>query len=285
MSRNQMSRGESSLLYLYCILEPDTAATGLLSDGDVPGVEPQEPLFAIEGAKLVAAVSRVQRETFSEEGLNELLTDLPRLAPYAIRHEQAIRDLFHAAPALLPMTFGSVYLSNSRIRRMLAEHATDFRMRLDRLRGRQEWEMKVFQRPAALLAAAAASAAQRPEASRPNNVTDATPGPGKAYLLQRLQERWSVEEAGRMTAAMLRSIQARLATVSSATRIENSEGASADNIDLVCRLAVLVPSSRSGDLQTLTDDLQREFEPLGLSLELSGPWPAYSFVGGDDGAN
>ena len=272
-----MRRGEPHLLYAYCIFEPATEASDLLSQSRIPGVEPGEPLFAIETAGLAAAVSRVPQELFCEEGLNELLSDLPRLTPYAVRHEQATREIFNAARSLLPLTFGSIYLSTSRVRKLLTERAPEFRRKLDELRDQQEWEIKVFQRPAVLLAAAAAAGKARSSTS-----AGEAPGPGKAYLLQRLQERWSVEEAGRMTADMLRAIQSKLATVSTGTRIENSEGPTAETIDLVCRLALLVPALKRQDLLAVTEALRREYEPLGLALELNGPWPAYSFVGEDD---
>lgn len=270
-----MSQGDRHLFYVYCILERG-AATGELASGAIAGVEPEAPLFAIEAGGLVAATSRVPQEVFCEEALNELLTDLPRLTPYAVRHEKAIREIFDVAQTVLPLTFGSVYLSADRVRGMLTDRAPELRSRLERLRGRQEWEVKIFQRPAVLLAAAATAATNARHAASGDT------GPGRAYLLQRLQERWSVEEAGRMTAEMLRSIQSRLAGVSSATRIENAEGPTADDIELVCKVAALVPSSKTNDLMDVTNDLRQEYDPLGLSLELNGPWPAYSFVGDDN---
>jgi hypothetical protein len=78
---------------------------------------------------------------------------------------------------------------------------------------------------------------------------------------------------------MLRTIQSRLSEISAAARIENSEGATAETIDLVCRLALLVPTQKSERLLTVIDALRRDYDPLGLTMELNGPWPAYSFVG------
>jgi hypothetical protein len=269
-----MRSGERHLLYLYCIFDPTPEVSELLSQTRIPGVEQGEPLFAIETSGVAAAASRVPREQFCEDALNELLLDLPRLTPYAVRHEQAIREIFNSAQALIPLSFGSVYLSESGVRRMLIQHAPEFRNKLNDLREQQEWEIKVFQRPAVLLAAAAAAGGARSSTSDGEQ-----PGPGKAYLLRRLQERWSVAEAGRMTAEMLRTIQSRLSEISAAARIENSEGATAETIDLVCRLALLVPTQKSERLLTVIDALRRDYDPLGLTMELNGPWPAYSFVG------
>src|SRR3712207_7015484 len=49
--------------------------TTLFRSRCVPGLQPGEPLFAVEAEGLVGAVSRVPAATFDEEPLNALLTD------------------------------------------------------------------------------------------------------------------------------------------------------------------------------------------------------------------
>src|SRR5439155_16909931 len=83
----------SSLVYLYGIVEAGTPAHRLLKEQSIPGLDPGDPLFAVESAGLVAAVSLVSAEAFQEQPLHELVADLPRLASYAIRHEVAVGRL------------------------------------------------------------------------------------------------------------------------------------------------------------------------------------------------
>lgn len=204
------------LIYLYAVAEDATAAHRLLASRTVPGVAPHEPLFPLEAAGLVAAVSRVPAATFAEEPLNALLTDLSRLAPYAVRHEQAIQALVSAGSALIPTTFGSIFRAPERVVAMLTEQAAALRRSLDRVRGRQEWGLKVFaDTPRTLVAATAASAELR-------RLSDeiAASRPGRAYLLARQRERLLAGEAERLTAAALDAIMGRLAGVSTAARRE-----------------------------------------------------------------
>jgi hypothetical protein len=268
------------LIYVYCIIEPDSRAFTMLERREVDGLDPREPLFPISAAGIVAAVSRVPAETFQEEPLNVLVKDLSRLAPYAVAHEHAIRTLLPAAPALIPMMFGAVYRTEERVSTLLAEQGADFRRRLDHLRDRQEWEVKVFRRPAELLSAVAASISQV------NSTADAAPAsPGRAYLLERLQQQRLRREAVRMTSELLGSIRERLEAVSFRVRVDPIESATSRDPELVCKIAALVARPKTGAFRALTAEMSRDYDALGLGLELSGPWAPYSFVEWDDATN
>ena len=46
----------------------------------------------------------------------------------------------------------------------------------------------------------------------------------------------------------------------------------------------LVEDGAQADFDREVSELQEEFDPLGLVLVLTGPWPAYNFVPGTIGA-
>jgi hypothetical protein len=260
-----------TLLYLYCILDADSAAVRLLDQRQVEGVEPGEPLFAVRSGGLVAAASFVPASMFEEEPLNQLLGDLPRLAPYAIRHEQAIRSLLDHAPALIPMTFGAIYRSAQRLVAILDERTDDFHSRLERLRNQQEWELKVFRRPDDLLAALV----RRSEA---NLSEPPGSGPGRAYLSARLRERRMGLEVAERSVVVAEALCSALETMSSGLRAETLAGENSGGAELIYRIAALVARPKTEDFLTLVTDLEREYEPEGFSLDLTGPWAPYSFV-------
>ena len=41
----------------------------------------------------------------------------------------------------------------------------------------------------------------------------------------------------------------------------------------------LVQRENAGRLESAVEELREEHGPLGFSFELTGPWPAYNFVG------
>lgn len=276
------------MIYLYCIVEAGTAAADLLATGDLRGLEPNEPLFSIESEGLVAAVSRVPETIFAEEPLNTLLADLPRLAPFAIRHEEAVRALLPAAPALVPLAFGTVFHAPQGVTALLRERADEFRRLLDTLRHKQEWGLKVFRDAAqALEAADTASAELRRLAA-----AAAAASPGRAHLLHKRREQLRETEAHRLVAQSLDTVLQRLAATSDAVRCDEvprselrAPSSSARdpergtwNPQLVLKAAFLVRAAAVDTFCTVAAELERAYAPQGLSLEVSGPWAPYSFV-------
>jgi hypothetical protein len=60
--------------------------------------------------------------------------------------------------------------------------------------------------------------------------------------------------------------------------------ASGRRTEMVLNGAYLVEDAAQERFREQVDALQAQFAPLGLVLELTGPWPAYNFVGGTIGA-
>ena len=264
-----------ALLYLYCVVEAGTGAERVLASGQVPGLEPGEALFPIEHMGLAAAVSRVPAATFQEEPLNALLADLPRLAPYAVRHEEAVRALLAEAPALVPMAFGTVYLDERRVRGLLREQAPELRELLARLRGKQEWGVKVFRDTARLLEAADTTSPELRQLA----AEAAAAGPGRAYLLGKRRERMRATEAARLASEAIDGVVERLAALSDAALSDPDAVDPSSDMPLGLKAAFLVAVERADTFRAAAEELRTTNEPRGLNLELSGPWAPYSFVG------
>lgn len=261
------------LFYLYCIFESGTEAKRWLEERCIPGLEPEEPLFPVEAAGLVAAVSRVPGETFQEEPLHALLKELPRLAPFALRHDEAIRALLPLAPALVPMTLGAVYRSPQKVADLLQERAPLFQDLLASLRGKQEWGVKVFRDNLRLLEAAANSDQLRRLAEEA-----AQSGPGKAYLIRKQRERLLLNEAERLASQSLEVILQDLTAVSDAVHVDEVPATQPSSLPLALKASFLVEASMVEAFRSVAVGLEGSYAPLGLHLELNGPWAPYSFV-------
>jgi hypothetical protein len=272
------SHGEAlpnQLLYLYAVLEPGSPAYTALQAGTVQGMEVGAPLFPVSAAGLVAAVSRVPSATFGEESLNALVTDLPRLAPYAVLHEQAIAQLLPDAPALVPMTFGAVYRSALRVQQLLEERAPHFRALLDRTRDKREWGIKLVQHLPEVVKAVETKSA----ALRELNEEIAAATPGRAYLLSRRLQQVIAAEANRLVEEACQSVLQRLGTVSEAVRRDALTANPADAAQLAFKASFLVTESQFRDFEDAAAQVAADLAPQGLELECSGPWAPYSFVG------
>ena len=265
----------ASLLYLYGIIEPGTPATRLLESGRVAGIDPDEPLFAIDGGDLVGAASRVSATTFSETALNELSLDLPRLTPVVVRHEQAVRELFDAGPAIVPTTFGAVYAEEASITRFLESERPRLLDLLDSIRGKQEWGVKVFADGAAVRAAVETSS----KALRATDEEARAAGPGRAYLLQRKREELLGEEVRACVGDVLESVIQELVSRSNDARLDDVPVNQDGPVELVLKAAFLVEEARAEAFKACSVELYDRASSRGLTLEVSGPWAPYSFTG------
>jgi hypothetical protein len=270
----------SALLYLYGVAEAGTEGERLLASRAVPGLDPGEPLFPIAVDELVAAVSWVPGATFEEEPLNALLADLPRLAALAVQHEEAVRALLPVAPALVPMAFGTVYRGPERVAALLRERAGEFHELLALVRGKYEWGLKVYRETARWLATADATS----DALRRLATAAAQASPGRAYLLSKQRDRLRAAEADRLAAEALDAIVGALEPLSAAARRNALGAAEPAATQLVLSAAFLVGAAAAEAFRAATAELERTYAPQGLSVEVSGPWAPYSFVGGGRGA-
>jgi hypothetical protein len=263
-----------TLAYLCCIVEAATPAHRLLARGAVAGIVPGEPLFPVEAAGLVAAVGRVPPEVFGEQALDALLADLPRLAPFAVAHDAAVRALFAAAPAIIPLSFGVVYRGPERVAALLRERAQTFRRALDGVRGREEWGLVVTHDPARIERLVEAESAEVAQLTR----AAAAATPGRAYLLERRRAQARATAARALTRQMLGAIVERLTGASVAMRAEEVPQGRPDMTGVAFKGAFLVETARAAAFGAVVEELQREHVPRGLTLALSGPWAPYSFV-------
>lgn len=261
-----------ALVYLYAVLPAGGPAQARLAAGAIHGLADGAPLFPIEAAGLVAAVSLVPAERFDEAPLAELLADLPRLSPLAVRHENAVHALAEATEAIVPVTFGAIYRDTGAVERLLREGAGRFQTALARVRGRQEWGVKLFAEAEALARAAAEG-----DQLRRLDAEIAAAGPGRAYLLGKSRERALALEAERLGGALAAEIVQRLAPLSVEARLDEAAPAGAAP-RLLLKAAFLVENAGADRFLEEAGASERECTARGLTLQCSGPWAPYSFV-------
>lgn len=268
-----MRRGDvAELIYLYAIVAPASVAAALLRECRLPGVMADAPLFSIEAAGLVAAVSSVPATAFDEEPLNALAADLERLTPYVVRHEEAVRALLDSA--VIPMAFGTVYRTPEGVAAVLNERADEFQSLLARFQGRQEWGVKVIVNTSRLMRAAE----QENDALKALAAEAAAASEGRAYLIARRRQRLLADAAAQLAADTVNDILHDLAALS-AEAVDDQPGQPPEGAEqLVGKAAFLVDDAAIVAFQEAAAGLDQRYQPRGVRIELSGPWAPYSFV-------
>src|SRR5688572_14935280 len=176
-------------IYVYCIAE--TAAAAKLPAESLPAaIEEGSKLEWIAAGDLAALTSQVPLASYSEESLAEHLSDASWTAARAMRHETIAEHVAKRAD-IVPLRFGTIFLSRDGIERMLSDTGSDLREILERLRGREEWGVNVFCDQSVLLASiTSVSPVLRDLAERA-----AQASPGQSYLMQKRIDALRVDEA------------------------------------------------------------------------------------------
>ena len=245
----------SPLLWVYGVLAGGTAEP---PDRGVDG----RPVRLHRHAGLTVLVSDVSPQDFGREALTARLEDLDGLEALARAHD-AVLERAMASGAVVPFRLCTIYASPDGLDAMLDREALTLTAALDRLEGMQEWGVKAFARAPAAVAEAAAA-----------------PASGTEYLTRK-QEHRAVADAGRAaTEAIVAECHSRLTDAAAAVALSRPQDRhlTGRDAEMILNAAYLVPSNRADAFREVVGELDRQHEPDGVGLELTGPWPPYHFV-------
>ncbi|MGQ4599223.1 GvpL/GvpF family gas vesicle protein [Nocardia sp. R6R-6] len=236
--------------------------------GELTGVA-GEPVRTVFSNGLAAVVGSVPLEVFGAEPLRRNLEDLDWLAETARVHDAVVSAVVRRGPAV-PLRLATVFLDDERVRGLLEERRADFDSALILVSGRTEWGVKAYGDRAALVCAVAEAASRDEAGGR---------GTGTAYLARRRAQLAAQETVERDAALRAEEIHARLVRHAAAGRRQpaTDPALSGRREWMVLNGTYLVDDDRADDFAAMVDELGNEFP--GIRLELTGPWPPYSFAG------
>ena len=256
---------EDSCVWVYAVA--DDAAPAFTGGPIGVGGAGARPLGA---AGLMAVVGSVARSEFGEAALRQNLEDLDWLERTARAHHEVIETVAKER-SVVPMRLATVYSSDEAVAGMLRERADDLRQALARLTGRSEWGVKGY--------------VAKPDdsaAGQPPETGDQASGPGAAYLRRRRAQLAASQDARQQAVASAQAVHAELDRLSASARLyppQAPEIAGHAGV-MVLNAAYLVADDRAGEFGAAVTELAARHRALQVTL--TGPWPAYSFVGQDE---
>ncbi len=222
--------------------------------GDVRGIA-GEPIEIVPHARLGLVVSEVVVEVLA--GLEDESSDPGMLGALARCHDEVVRTASAAAGAVLPFRLGTVLVDRDAARRYLDDRAEELYPVMQQVAACHEWGVTVHE------------PATEPRAPA-DPIASADPGrPGTAYLTRRRQE-MARAEARRQAMSHVEG-ELRAKAIDAAAGRYRQPDVVLDESYLVRRdaePAFFETVDRCGDLLL----------EQGLHLQLSGPWPPYSFA-------
>lgn len=238
---------------------------------DLSGVDPRYEVSLVEEGGMAALVSRVSLAEFGEQPLHENLNDVGWLEEKARAHEHVL-DVALRRGTVVPLRLCTIYSGEEQVREMLAREGAVMTDALERLDGRAEWGVKAIAEPRALQRAAVQRAGEAPGRE--------SASPGTAYMDRRRDEaraRVEEEEIADEWASALHDRLAGSASEALLNPLQHSE-VSGHEGDMLLNGVYLIEDDAVAGFSALVDRLAEEYRPLGVSVELTGPWPPYNFV-------
>lgn len=225
----------------------------------------------IEHAGLSAIVCTVPLAEFGEEELRRNLEDIVWLERIALAHETAL-ELLCEQLTVVPARLCTVYRSPDSVRAMLALERESLIGALERLRGRHEWGVKVFQ--------------LETEPTTEPGGDERQPDSGAEYLRGRQRQRESrLRQAGEL-AGRIEALHVELAgaAVDAVVNPPQRRELSGHRGEMALNGVYLVDRAREGRFLELVEQLAERHREAGLELQPTGPWPPYNFVSETIGA-
>jgi hypothetical protein len=275
-----MNEDSDKVFYLYGFTQagrlPDGAGGAQTETGGSArllrgGIDEAHPPFFQPGGRVAAVLSQVARSEFCGPTGEKNLQDLAWLAPCACRHQAVLEQVMPLGP-ILPARFGTLFSSPAGLEDFMRKHEAAIARFLERVRGQEEWAVKGFLDPER--AEAQWLAQWRSGEGGPPDLP-----PGAAYLQEqslriRARERldgWLAEACDDLLNALH-----PLASEIVPRRILARETPEAAR-EMVLNWALLLPPTAVASFRSRIEGANARQNPGGLTFEVSGPWPPYSF--------
>lgn len=259
--------GVPQVLYVYAIGRRDGIASP-----PVEGVDGTDRFVVIEEGELAAIASRVEAAGFSQETIDAHASDLDWLGAIGYRHQDVVGALF-ATCDIVPLRAFTLFSNEQALREHLLREQAGILNILERVRGREEWTLRIsfdhepwekaVESRSPRLAELAREAAEAPA--------------GRAYLLRKKMDEQKKNAARECEREIVSTLEQELRgglPASALIETRAIEPGVAPQID------VLLPRGERDSIETLHRDLQARLGTDGIELALSGPWPPYTFVSG-----
>jgi hypothetical protein len=258
---------QAEAIYLYCFTH-----AGKTNTGQVTGIDDFHPVITRDFGDITAVLSRVVVEEFVGPAAQERLQDIAWITPRACRHQAVVEQIGRQAE-VFPARFGTIFSTDDGLANLIRQHHAQIRGFLASIKGHTEWSLKGFldrdQAVAALATAALSSEAQRLDRR----------SPGARYFEEKKIRATAGKQLNQWLNAVLNASMQELNSASArhCSRALLSRKATGAETDMVFNGAFLVANAGLKDFRMQTEELNQVHAQAGLTFELSGPWPPYSF--------
>ena len=220
-------------------------------------------------------IKYVSESEFSEENLKKNLSDIQWVETNVREHIRVISMVMETG-TVIPFKFGTIYNSNEGLKKFITAYSGSLTENFDNITGKEEWAVKIYCNRKALsnqideLSEGAAALEKQIMAS----------SPGKAFLLQRKKTDLIENEMDRICKENGQAYYDEFKNLSESTSFSNllpKEFTGRDDT-MILNAAFLVNKTKVTDFKSTADSLRKKDENFCFIIEVTGPWPPFSFI-------
>lgn len=249
-----MSGKAASTLHAYGVIDP---SAGPVEFAGIGGARVE--IEAIDA--LGVLVSWLPPERYGEAAWRAHAQDPSWLRDVAREHH-AVLQAWSDCTDVVPFRLPSLHAGMAGLRRAMQTRLGGLSSALAAIRGQWEWGLKIFLEV-------------DPAPAKPGRATS-----GRDYLVQRTRAASGREQARDRRAAAIREVHEAFASSTTRAVISTPQdpALSGRPAPMLLNAAYLAPRSERERLLALAGEQASRVQPLGLRVELTGPWPPYHFA-------
>lgn len=256
-----MSREEQKIVHAYGVVDREVTVSL-----EVPGLGGAPVLTCVIGPVRVLH-SVLDAKRYGEHAWAEHAQDPDWLRDVARRHH-AVLQAWSEVSDVLPFRLPSLHAGEAGLKRVMQARMPELTRGLAAIRDQWEWGVKVYLEPSDdSRDAAAGTPAKRPRT-------------GRDYLRGRSRAAAAREDERQLQQAVIQKVHQAFAshTTFAAVNPPLDPALSGRNAPMLLNAWYLAPKAKQKGILRLAKAWGSKVHPLGLRLELTGPWPPYHFA-------
>jgi len=258
---------ENTGILVYCI-----ADTYDNSIADIVGMDGINKLYAISYENLFAIASDVNLDEYGEESMAEKGEDIEWLKEKATIFMGIILKI-SSASSIIPMKFLTIFTSENRVKDIITENLQQFLNNFAKIKNREELSVKIYCDDKKY------KEKSMGEEIRNFEKTLVGKPKGAAFFLKKKYEGELDDKIQNKICNMANNFADEISSFAVEMKSNKVLAKEITGIDIpmVLNCAFLVDIDQKEKLTAKIDELTKEYEESGFMIELTGPWPPYSF--------
>lgn len=265
-------------LYVYCII-PSFVPMNIGTSEGKPASQSNfagEGVLTISHKDIAAVVEKTTIDDFQEEAFKIKVEKDPKWLEEKVMHHNNVISRFAEKSAVVPMKFGTIYKTEKTLEAMLEENYQGFLEIILNLDGKEEWGVKVF----CDINKFKDHLTHTNENIKDIDAAMKDKSEGAAYFLKRKREGLISEESEKKMNEQASFIHEKLSKIADRNCLNKLQPRelTTKEAEMILNGAYLILKESVPEFKSKVTNLQSSYVDSGLELEVSGPWPSYSFA-------